>query len=138
MDKPDETIKTLGKLRDLRCQIAIDDFGTGYSSLSYLRQFPFDILKVDQSFVATITDPDVIPAIVRGLLELGRTLGLETVAEGVEHPVQRDALRLQGCDLAQGYLFARPMNSADARALLLRQNALLPAGRAISAADRTP
>jgi diguanylate cyclase (GGDEF)-like protein/PAS domain S-box-containing protein len=138
VQEADLAARRLQELRRIGVRLAVDDFGTGYSSLSYLRQFPFDILKVDQSFVATITDPDVIPAIVRGLLELGRTLGLETVAEGVEHPVQREALRLQGCDLAQGYLFARPMSSADARALLLRQNALLSAGLAISAADRTP
>ena len=106
---PDLAARRLHELQHLGVRLAIDDFGTGYSSLSYLRRFPFDILKVDKSFVATITDAAAIPAIVRGLLELGRTLGLETVAEGVEDAVQRDALRAQGCDLAQGYLFARPM-----------------------------
>jgi diguanylate cyclase (GGDEF)-like protein/PAS domain S-box-containing protein len=115
---PDLAARRLEELRLLGVRLAVDDFGTGYSSLSYLRQFPFDILKVDQSFVATITDPDAMPAIVRGLLELGRTLGLETVAEGVEHAVQRDALRAHGCDLAQGYLFARPMSPEQARGLL--------------------
>jgi diguanylate cyclase (GGDEF)-like protein/PAS domain S-box-containing protein len=118
---PDLAAKRLHELRHLGVRLAVDDFGTGYSSLSYLRQFPFDILKVDKSFVATITDADAIPAIVRGLLELGRTLGLETVAEGVEDTVQRDALRAQGCDLAQGYLFARPMRPVAARGMLARQ-----------------
>jgi diguanylate cyclase (GGDEF)-like protein/PAS domain S-box-containing protein len=117
----DLAARRLQELQGLGVRLAVDDFGTGYSSLSYLRQFPFDILKVDKSFVATITDADAIPAIVRGLLELGRTLGLETVAEGVEDIVQRDALRAHGCDLAQGFLFARPMTPVAARALLAKQ-----------------
>jgi diguanylate cyclase (GGDEF)-like protein/PAS domain S-box-containing protein len=111
----------LEELQGLGVRLAVDDFGTGYSSLSYLRQFPFDILKVDKSFVATITDADAIPAIVRGLLELGRTLGLDTVAEGVENIVQRDALQAHGCDLAQGFLFARPMTPMAAGGLLATQ-----------------
>jgi diguanylate cyclase (GGDEF)-like protein/PAS domain S-box-containing protein len=111
----------LEELQGLGVRLAVDDFGTGYSSLSYLRQFPFDILKVDKSFVATITDADAIPAIVRGLLELGRTLGLETVAEGVETIVQRDALQAHGCDLAQGFLYARPMTPVAAGGLLATQ-----------------
>jgi diguanylate cyclase (GGDEF)-like protein/PAS domain S-box-containing protein len=123
VDDPDLAARRLQELRRLGVRLAVDDFGTGYSSLSYLRQFPFDILKVDRSFVATITDADAIPAIVRGLLELGRTLGLETVAEGVEDDVQRIALRTHGCDLAQGYLFARPMSAAAARVLLTGQSA---------------
>jgi EAL domain-containing protein (putative c-di-GMP-specific phosphodiesterase class I) len=99
-------------------RLAIDDFGTGYSSLSYLRQFPVDILKLDRSFVSMIAEFTATPAIVRGLLDLGRTLGLETVAEGVEDAFQRDALREQGCDLAQGYLFSRPLTPVDASRLL--------------------
>jgi EAL domain-containing protein (putative c-di-GMP-specific phosphodiesterase class I) len=122
---PDLAARRLHELQRLGVRLAVDDFGTGYSSLSYLRQFPFDILKVDKSFVATITDADAIPAIVRGLLELGRTLGLETVAEGVEDAVQRDALRAQGCDLAQGFLYARPLEPAAARELLDRQPATI-------------
>jgi diguanylate cyclase (GGDEF)-like protein len=115
--------RRLQELRDLGVRLAIDDFGTGYSSLSYLRQFPVDILKVDRSFVAMITDPGTVPAIVRGLLDLGRTMGLETVAEGVEDGVQREALLSQGCELAQGYLFARPLSLSDAWALLAAQAA---------------
>jgi diguanylate cyclase (GGDEF)-like protein/PAS domain S-box-containing protein len=115
----------LRQLRALGIRLAIDDFGTGYSSLSYLRQFPVDILKIDRSFINTITTPDKVPAIVRGLLDLGRTLELETIAEGVEDEIQRDRLREERCDLAQGYLFARPLDEADAELLLLR---LEPAG----------
>jgi EAL domain-containing protein (putative c-di-GMP-specific phosphodiesterase class I) len=109
--------RALHALRALGIRLAIDDFGTGYSSLSYLRQFPVDILKLDRSFVETITNSDHVPPIVRGLLDLGRTLNLEIVAEGVERGVQRDRLRLEECDLAQGYLFARPMSAAAAELL---------------------
>jgi diguanylate cyclase (GGDEF)-like protein/PAS domain S-box-containing protein len=121
---PNLAAQRLQELRQLGVRLAVDDFGTGYSSLSYLRQFPFDILKIDRSFVATITDHEAIPAIVRGLLDLGRTLGLETVAEGVELEAQRDVLRAHGCDLAQGYLFARPLTPEAAQALLAQ--VLLP------------
>jgi EAL domain-containing protein (putative c-di-GMP-specific phosphodiesterase class I) len=96
----------------------VDDFGTGYSSLSYLRRFPVDILKIDRSFIDTITERGKIPAIVRGLLDLGRTLQLETVAEGVELDFQRNRLRDEHCQLAQGFLFARPMLEVDAERLL--------------------
>jgi diguanylate cyclase (GGDEF)-like protein len=114
--------RRLQELRRLGVRLAIDDFGTGYSSLSYLRQFPVDILKIDRSFINTITDRSQIPAIVRGLLDLGRTLELETVAEGVEDDAQRDGLRDEHCALAQGFLFARPLDPADAEALLLQMN----------------
>ncbi|MDP9224244.1 MAG: EAL domain-containing protein, partial [Actinomycetota bacterium] len=114
----DIAARRLEELHELGVRLAIDDFGTGYSSLSYLRRFPIDILKVDRSFVSMITDATATPAIVRGLLDLGRTLGLETVAEGVEGVLQRDALHQQGCDLAQGFLFSRPLTPADARNLL--------------------
>jgi EAL domain-containing protein (putative c-di-GMP-specific phosphodiesterase class I) len=108
----------LRALRRLGVRLAIDDFGTGYSSLSYLRQFPVDILKIDRSFVSTIDDPAEVPAIVRALLDLGRTLGLAMVAEGVEDAIQLDHLRDERCDYAQGYLFARPLDPIDVEAML--------------------
>ena len=110
----------LHQLRALGVRLAIDDFGTGYSSLSYLRQFPIDILKIDRSFINSITDRENIPAIVRGLLDLGKTLELETVAEGIELGVQRDSLREQNCEFGQGFLFARPLSVADCELLLAR------------------
>jgi EAL domain-containing protein (putative c-di-GMP-specific phosphodiesterase class I) len=128
---PETAAARLQELRRLGVRLAVDDFGTGYSSLSYLRQFSVDILKVDRSFVATITDAVAIPPIVRGLLDLGRTLGLEIIAEGVEYDVQREVLLAQGCDLAQGFLFARPLSPSDARTLLtgtLRSAAAVPTG----------
>jgi len=108
----------LRELRDLHVKLAIDDFGTGYSSLSYLRQFSVDILKIDRSFVNTISDRDEIPPIVRGLIDLGKTLKLEIVAEGIELGVQRDSLRDEHCDFGQGFLFARPLSEIDAGELL--------------------
>ncbi|MDO8391538.1 MAG: EAL domain-containing protein [Actinomycetota bacterium] len=116
-----ETVVATARLRELSAlgvRLAIDDFGTGYSSLSYLRQFPVDILKIDRSFVSAITDPTQVPAIVRGLLDLGHTLGLEMIAEGVELGFQRDQLRSENCDLAQGFLFSRPLDPTDAERLL--------------------
>jgi diguanylate cyclase (GGDEF)-like protein len=118
VEDPGSAAARLTALRDLGIRLAIDDFGTGYSSLSYLRQFPLDILKIDRSFISTITEPDHVPAIVRGLLDLGRTLGLTTVAEGVESEIQQDQLRAVGCDCAQGHLFARPLDPDGVEELL--------------------
>ncbi|SFF31749.1 EAL domain-containing protein [Blastococcus tunisiensis] len=121
---PDAAADQLAALRALGVRLALDDFGTGYSSLSYLRQFTVDILKIDRSFISTIQGA-ALPPIVRGLIDLGRTLDLEIVAEGVELEVQRDQLRNARCDLAQGYLFAAPLEQADAGALLGRRPAPL-------------
>jgi diguanylate cyclase (GGDEF)-like protein len=112
--------RRLQALRGLGVRLAVDDFGTGYSSLSYLRQFPIDILKIDRSFVETITEDAQIPPIVRGLLDLGHTLDLEIVAEGIERDVQRSWLRDARCDLGQGFLFARPLPEDEADALLVQ------------------
>ncbi len=118
---PVATAARLRALRDLGVRVAIDDFGTGYSSLSYLRQLPVDILKIDRSFVDTITSGDELPPIVRGLIDLARTLDLEIIAEGIESPAQHEGLRRQACDLGQGFLFSRPLSEADAEAVLTAQ-----------------
>src|SRR3954471_5126828 len=110
------------RLRDLRSlgvKLALDDFGTGYSSLSHLRQFAVDILKIDRSFVSTIDDAGSMPAILRGLINLGHTLDLEIVAEGIEQERQRIHLRDGQVAMAQGYLFAAPLEHTDAELLLL-------------------
>jgi diguanylate cyclase (GGDEF)-like protein len=120
VDDPARAAADLGRLRELGVRLAIDDFGTGYSSLAYLSQFPVDILKIDRSFVSTITEADHRSAIVRGMLELARTLGLETIAEGVDSAIQRDRLRAERCDMAQGYLYARPLDHAEAELELMR------------------
>jgi diguanylate cyclase (GGDEF)-like protein/PAS domain S-box-containing protein len=103
----------LKSLKELGIRLAIDDFGTGYSSLSYLRQFPFDILKIDQSFVASLEVSAEAKTMVRTMIQLGRRLQLEVVAEGVEDPEQLDILRRMHCRGAQGYLFSYPMDATD-------------------------
>jgi EAL domain-containing protein (putative c-di-GMP-specific phosphodiesterase class I) len=105
-------------LRGLGVRLAIDDFGTGYSSLSYLRHFPIDILKIDRSFVQSIPERGEFPPVLRGMLELGRSLGFHTLAEGVEQDFQATRLRQQQCRFAQGHLFGRPMSAAEAGRLL--------------------
>ena len=118
MHDADAAVGRLRELKELGVRLAIDDFGTGYSSLSYLRKMPVDILKIDRSFVSDLHDSPEAAAIVRSLIELGRTLDLELIAEGVELEAQLDALRAQHCDLAQGFLFAKPMSPDDLGAVL--------------------
>ena len=116
------TIGRLAELRALGVHLAIDDFGTGYSSLSYLERFPVDILKIDRSFIASVTASGERPAIARAIVELGRTLGLRVVAEGIEEPDQADWLVSLGCPLGQGYLFSRPLG-VDAMEMFLATDA---------------
>ncbi|MDP9365077.1 MAG: GGDEF domain-containing phosphodiesterase, partial [Chloroflexota bacterium] len=110
---------TLQELKALGVRLALDDFGTGYSSLGHLRRFPLDTLKIDRGFVAGLGDDVKGDAIVGAMLELGRALGLETVAEGVETKDVLDRLRAHGCEAGQGYLFAKPMAAEEAEALLV-------------------
>jgi EAL domain-containing protein (putative c-di-GMP-specific phosphodiesterase class I) len=108
-----QALAALHALKALGVRLAVDDFGTGYSSLSYLRQFPVDVLKIDKSFVDGVARGGHDAALARTIVALAEMLGLRTVAEGVEHEAQRDALAALGCALGQGYLFARPL-AADA------------------------
>jgi EAL domain-containing protein (putative c-di-GMP-specific phosphodiesterase class I) len=103
-------------------QLSIDDFGTGYSSLSYLHQFPFDILKVDRSFVSRLCFDHDSKSIVETILILARKLNKKVIAEGIETADQRAELENLGVELAQGYLFSRPLPPAEA-SLLLGQSA---------------
>ena len=105
-------------MRVLGVRIAIDDFGTGYSSLSYLHRFPVDTLKIDRSFVGRLEEDPESAAIVSTTVALARTLGLSVTAEGVETIGQLRKIRELGCDLAQGFYFARPMASEDLPALV--------------------
>jgi diguanylate cyclase (GGDEF)-like protein len=109
----DQAIATLHSIRDLGSAIAMDDFGTGYSSLSYLRRFPFDKIKIDQSFVSELGQRDDSAAIVRAATGLARALGMEAVAEGVETEEQLALVAAEGCAEAQGYLISRPMPAPD-------------------------
>ena len=99
----------LNALRSMGVQIAIDDFGTGYSSLSYLRRVPVNVVKVDKSFVETIGSSEQQRELVRGIVWLAATLGLQVIAEGIETTADRDLLVTLGCPLGQGYLFSPPM-----------------------------
>ena len=112
------TLETLHHLRGLGIRIAMDDFGTGYSSLSYLQSFPFDKIKIDRSFVGTITQAKGSAAIVKAVAGLGLSLGIVTTAEGVETAEQLRQIREQGCAEAQGYFFSPPLPAREARALL--------------------
>jgi diguanylate cyclase (GGDEF)-like protein len=108
----------LRKLKDLHVRLALDDFGTGFSSLSHLHEFPIDIIKIDRSFVATLGHEGRRPELVKALVELGRTLGLVVVAEGIEEASQLEYLRSVGCERAQGYYFAKPLDAEQLEMLL--------------------
>ena len=116
MTRTQATIARLDALRAIGVHLAIDDFGTGYSSLSYLERFPIDVLKIDRTFVSSVGD-DISP-IARAIVDLGRTLGLEVIAEGIEHLEQARWLGELGCRFGQGYLYARPMGAPAIEAML--------------------
>jgi len=116
------TLARLMLIKALGVRVAIDDFGTGYSSLAYLRQFPIDILKIDRSFVSGIADSKESAALVHTLVQLGKVLGIETIAEGVETNDQRSRLEDEDVDTGQGFLFARPLAVADLDRLLLESD----------------
>src|SRR5581483_10561292 len=113
---------TLTGLRELGLGLAIDDFGTGYSSLTYLKRFPVSVLKIDQAFVRGLGEDSADTAIVKSVIDLAHALGLVVVAEGVETADQVGHLRELGCDMAQGYFFARPQPAEDIEALLEQTN----------------
>jgi diguanylate cyclase (GGDEF)-like protein len=121
MRKPEATAKLLNELKVLGVRIAVDDFGTGYSSLAYLRRFPVDSLKIDRTFITGLELSSEERALTHTLIQLGKALGLQTLAEGVERHGQVRELQREGCDLAQGFLFARPL-TADALEGFLRGN----------------
>ena len=121
MENPERTIKLLDELYGLGLHLAIDDFGTGYSSLSALQQFPISTLKIDQSFVRdVVSDPDDA-TIVDTIIQMGRNLNLDVVAEGVENEAQLGFLQQLGCTYVQGLLFGDPMSSDNYLELLLAQ-----------------
>ena len=118
--------EVLEALRALGISLSMDDFGTGYSSLSYLHSFPFDVLKIDRSFVGRLSDGDQPLQIVRTIVELARVLGMDVVAEGIETREQYRLLRQMGCRYGQGYLFAKPMPANDVSRLLRLPGRILP------------
>jgi EAL domain-containing protein (putative c-di-GMP-specific phosphodiesterase class I) len=121
MDDVERSSERLHQLHDLGVSLIVDDFGTGYSSLSYLSRFPVDLLKVDKSFVQGLGLDPGDTAIVRAVITLAHNLGLRAVGEGVERPEHVEALRRLGCDLAQGFYFARPQPGPDVGELLAQR-----------------
>ena len=120
LDDNEATLNTLRQIQGLGVKIALDDFGTGFSSLSYLRSFPFDRIKIDRSFVMDIGQRSDAAAIIRAILGLGRSLNIPVTAEGVETPEQLAHLQAEGCALAQGFLFSRPVATKAVPDLAIR------------------
>ena len=114
----ERTVRILSELRELGIRIAIDDFGTGYSSLSYLHRYPLDVLKIDRSFVSRMDKSPEGLEIVRTIINLARNIGVDVIAEGVESLTHVTGLRVLGCELAQGFVFSRPIDEAGARRML--------------------
>src|SRR5581483_4775105 len=127
LSDPVRTKRVLDKLASMGIALSIDDFGTGYSSLSYLSQLPVNEIKIDRSFVMNMAESDNDAVIVRSTIDLGRNLGLEVVAEGVETEQAWDQLSELGCTLAQGYYLSRPVPAAELTQWLLRRPAGDPA-----------
>jgi len=121
MQDVDLAILRLQELRGLGVRLAIDDFGTGYSSLNYIRQFPIDILKIDKSFVSDAEHDKDVAALTSTIVNLAQILDVRAVAEGIEELAQVHRLREMGCELGQGYYFARPLTGADILALSRRR-----------------
>ncbi|MEA3000795.1 MAG: hypothetical protein QOK17_2628 [Sphingomonadales bacterium] len=129
----ERAIAILERLKALGVKISMDDFGTGYSSLSYFRMFPFDKVKIDQSFIHDMIDNPQARAIIRSVIGLGRGLGMPVVAEGVETNEQLEALRAEGCDQVQGYLISRPGPIDQFEGVVLDRMAAKGVGGAVAA-----
>ncbi len=130
-------IGRVGELRALGVSINLDDFGTGYSSLSYLHRFPFDALKIDRGFISTLEASGKNEEIIRSILMLGHDMNLQVIAEGIETPTQVARLKELGCQFGQGFLFAKPFDSAMAYAFLESAASGLPGG-ALDVGRRDP
>ncbi|HEX4649622.1 MAG TPA: EAL domain-containing protein [Steroidobacteraceae bacterium] len=122
MINPEESAGVLRQLREMGITVAIDDFGTGYSSLSYLRRFPIDKLKIDRSFVGELTTSRTDESIVRAIIALAQSVGLQVVAEGVETEEQLQSVRALGCDQWQGYYCCPPQPAAVFAELLAEES----------------
>ena len=117
--KTKQTIQVLNHLHEKNFSISIDDFGTGYSSLQYLSELPFDVIKIDRSFVAPLPDDSGRLSIVRSIIDLGKNYGKKTIAEGIETKEQNNLLKEEGCDIIQGYYLSRPLTEKDAMEFII-------------------
>jgi EAL domain-containing protein (putative c-di-GMP-specific phosphodiesterase class I) len=123
----ENTNDSIAKMHDLKAigiQISIDDFGTGYSSLGYLKQFPFDILKIDRCFIHNLANDLESMAIATAIIQMAHGLGLQVIAEGVETTPELNILKRHNCNAIQGYIFSRPVPSEEFKRLLLAGKAL--------------
>ncbi|WP_421682244.1 EAL domain-containing protein [Stutzerimonas urumqiensis] len=127
MEDIDLAMQSLNSLRRSGALIAIDDFGTGYSSLSYLKSLPLDKIKIDKSFVQDLREDDGDATIVRAIIQMGKSLGMQVIAEGVETREQEAYLIAQGCNEGQGYYYSRPVPARDLAVLLAQQGTEIPA-----------
>ena len=139
IDNRSTAFRIMHELRSIGVELALDDFGTGFSSLSYLREFPFDKIKIDQSFVRVLEEGGTARAIIRSMIGLGAALGMKVIAEGVETEEQRAILIEDGCDQIQGYLIGKAMSTTDAAHLLKEGRlSMLEAFEADRLADQVP
>ena len=128
-EDPDAAKRTLDELSALGVRLEIDDFGTGYSSLARLAHFPLHGLKIDRSFITSVEEDSTARSLVESIVTLARALDLEVTAEGIETTLQADVVKDVGCDLAQGFLYARPMSFEDLREFTPeRTSQVIPAG----------
>ncbi len=133
IERPDEVLATLMRLKEIGVSIAMDDFGTGYSSLSYLLKFPFDKIKIDKSFISAIDEDKAARDVLRTIGSLGKTLGIRITAEGVETQEQVNFLRAIACDQLQGYFFAKPLRADDIAGFLLSRTVeMMETGTSVS------
>jgi diguanylate cyclase (GGDEF)-like protein len=136
MRDADKTAGLLRRIKELGVRLSIDDFGTGYSSLAYLQRFPVDELKIDRSFISQIESTTQRDALIRTFVQLGRSLKIETIAEGIEDQAQLSRLQAERCDVGQGFLFARPMEADECRQFVERWAAARPPGMSPASAER--
>ena len=120
MENPEQSAQLLTRIRELGAGLALDDFGTGHSSLAYLQRFPFDTIKIDQSFVRT-NNKGTRPVLLRSIVSLAHDLGMDVVAEGAETDSDAVELYQLGCEYAQGFVFGEPMTAEAARKLLVSE-----------------
>ncbi|HXC45431.1 MAG TPA: EAL domain-containing protein [Solirubrobacteraceae bacterium] len=118
MANAEETAARLASIKELGVRLAIDDFGTGYSSLAYLQRFPVDALKIDRSFISKMSNDAEGETLIRTLVQLGKSLSIETLAEGIEQAQELSLLREESCDTGQGFLFARPLDMDECETFL--------------------
>ncbi|HEY5192813.1 MAG TPA: EAL domain-containing protein [Solirubrobacteraceae bacterium] len=118
MANAEETAVRLAAIKEIGVRVAIDDFGTGYSSLAYLQRFPVDALKIDRSFISKMSNDAEGETLIRTLVQLGKSLSIETLAEGIEQAQELSLLREESCDTGQGFLFARPLDLSECESFL--------------------